>query len=163
MTDTLSRGLPTGRELDAMIAERVMGWVWRRSCFTTGRPARHCRQLTDGRRQDGGPLKGDEINWFEFERVPDYSRNLHDAMAVVEAMRAKGFLPTLTGSSCAADTWHVEFWDYTESPYTHGECSHTSLPLAICIGALKALEAAASHRERVAPSSAPHSDTTTEN
>ena len=136
-----------GRELDAMIAERVMGATWK--------PAPE-----DGR--------GKEVDWLYLGgrivayryadgqvlgKADDYSTDLAAAFTVIEAMAAKPerWWSTLTQRSYGTTKenyvvggWSCEFRAieaigagdvYAEAP---------TLPLAICLAALKAIEGSSS-------------------
>lgn len=120
--------LPAGRELDALVAEKVMGWRLRENmgaaggrCWATGR--------TDGGSYGSGVYP-------EFE-LPEFSMDMNAAWKVVTASntRLDLFGPAWRG------LWTASF---SPHPTAQGETA----PLAICRAALKAVDVALpSHQE----------------
>lgn len=113
--------LPAGPELDAILAERVLGWSLD-DCRTTGRP------------------KG--LHPFEHYAVMKSSADPYAAWLVVEAMEARGLTLLLDGRETYPDgsgkrLWHASFWRGTNMCGTGNDTA----PLAICRAALAALEA----------------------
>ena len=134
MTDQQQNGAATpqlsaGRELDALVAEKVMGCTLRWDTWRgTGERYPHCA-CTDG----AGPHScGDEV-WHE--ELAYYSTEIAAAWTVVEAPVAKGFkvnvMNRASGWAC-----HVVAnpGQQTERVvYEH----HDTAPLAICLAALE--------------------------
>src|SRR5262245_11217263 len=92
MTDEDIDNLQAGRELDALIAEKVMGWIWR-ACPDTFRPGRPwCRWLTEPDRNlpkwDGvTEMRVDDL-YDEESSVLQYSTDIAAAWLVVEKIIA---------------------------------------------------------------------------
>lgn len=109
-----------GRELDAEIAERVFG--------QTVEQVAVCYEATWDHEGPWRPVP------------PSYSSRIEDAFQVVEAMRAKGYGVLL--HAVATGTWDatVTRFDRAIVAAQHSR-SDTSLPLAICLAALAALDA----------------------
>ena len=114
----MAHEMNAGRELDALIAEKVMGLA--------------------GVRDGKSWLYGD--NWTYHKKgvlclVPHYSTQIADAWQVVEKMKEHG-ADEHNGITIMYDEnrWYVEFplpsWEYAEAP---------TAPLAICLAALKAV------------------------
>lgn len=113
--------LPAGRDLDILVAERVLGWVWE-------------------------PIKTDAYNWRvdggpRGEMVPWSSTSIAAAWRVVEEMRRRGWGACIS-SQPESDGWHVTFHrpsekvDATIAVVGEGACP---LPLTICRAALRAV------------------------
>lgn len=118
MTDVNAR-LP-GRELDLEIAVRVMGWRW-----PAGVSAAASKILSpEGVRMD-------------LIRVPHFSTNMAAAWRVAEKLRREGWSMVAGGNHVG---WSIAFSLEGGDP---GSGSNAAMPLAICIAALKALEAQA--------------------
>lgn len=106
--------LPSGRELDALVAEKVMGWT--NILDRMGVPPNH------------GP-------WSH--RVPSYSTDLGAAWTVVEKLIATGHIIEL--SNRRSGTWKIGTWQFqTFGKLSVGADADTA-PLAICRAALKAV------------------------
>jgi hypothetical protein len=103
-----------GRELDALVADKVMGKPW------SGAMA-WCAGATEG-----FPVGLDS-----------YSSDMSAAWRVVENIRARGFCIYISASklNVAPDGWKVYFEGRLNWPCVVGE----SLTLAICLAALKAV------------------------
>lgn len=124
------QSVKASRELDAMVAEKVMGnshWIREApdpSCEAAGAcdgfgPAGECSQCT-------GVIE---------VAAPHYSSSIADGFAVVEAMREKGYRCSLE-MALDRKTWWACFWRVVGQPH-----QADTLPLAICLASLKALEA----------------------
>lgn len=170
MTDTLE----AGRELDALIAERVMGYVWRRSSFTFGSPPHHARLLmspTTAATFHDGELHGDEADDKAFDRVSCYSEDIASAFLVVAEMhkRLAAYGTSLPGEvaepwpdanyldlvCCGAfDGWAASFvchdamigddLGWYEQPEKGRGARGETAAHAICLASLKAIESLAS-------------------
>jgi hypothetical protein len=125
--------MEAGRELDALVAEKVMGHkvTW----------DRWCRILDDPKPTDPmEPFFGDTNI-----RVSTYSSNIEYAWAVVERMRADGYGFYM---ELCKDVWFAYFdKDNTFNELIKGG-EHATAPLAICASALAALAPAAAEGGR---------------
>lgn len=110
------------RELDAQIAEKVMGWLPIPDGMQHGRPQQVFRD----------PQGGDRT--LDCGCVEDFnpSTDISAAMEVVEKMRELEYFPKLW----AAQMWNVEFW--TDEKFI-ASANEDSLPRAICQAALAAV------------------------
>jgi hypothetical protein len=121
--------LAAGRELDALIAEKVMGWT-------------DCR-LDD--REDET-----QSRWFvptgitpsgRVAVIAHYSTDISAAWLVVERLRATGTRGWDIGLDTADhDEWLCQVWDDPEDNFI-GSATASTAPLAICRAALAAVEA----------------------
>ena len=98
-----TRVLLPDRELDALAAEKVMGW----KVVDTGefRPRQFFRVVND----KGEPLT---LSHYSAERAkerayPSFTESLDAALLLVEALRAKGWTISLL---LVGDAWHWQFW-----------------------------------------------------
>jgi hypothetical protein len=115
-----------GRELDALIAEKVMGWRILKKLTIPPKPldeADPCG-LPPGVSDDG------KTAWVS---IPHYSADIADAWQVVEKLLAQGF-----GVEILSDQgqWSVQFWNLGRQT-EYGD----SAPHAICLAALKVVGA----------------------
>lgn len=126
-----------GRELDAEIAERFMGWRWWRSsitgrrCLFPSEPPEWFTELATGNE----PLVGD----WDHISLPPYSTSIADAWHVVERLNALGWLVGLE----QIDTAQGRQWRTSLdriSPYGIEDEFATTAPLALCRAALRAVE-----------------------
>jgi hypothetical protein len=123
------------RELDALVAEKVMGFDVRIAseyesvfmCCAMGNCGKR-DYLSEGDRYVYKEMPDHQPEWL----LPHYSTDISAAMEVVEKMREREFLPCLW----AAQMWIVEFWEGEK--LVSGD-SGDSLPRAICLAALKAI------------------------
>lgn len=116
-----------GRKLDALIAERVMGWD------------------RDGDRL--WPPDTRRSKWKYGISVPPYSTSIADAWPVVEKLKERHSVELIGGPN---DEGGCEHWSCTIKSYGYrsfqdqkwrGEAD--TAPLAICIAALRAVDAEA--------------------
>ena len=118
----------TGRELDAVVAEKVMGWTNIRN--------------DDGHLVGQHPWAGGPEEHMVTDFVPDYSSNTSLAFEVVFAMRRAGYYSQCTDltmdSGC--EDWHWKFYDYMRGG-SRWFSGRGPLPFAICVAALVALSA----------------------
>lgn len=140
-TEQTWRNLPAGPELDALIAERVLGWVYHPQDADT-------RRRADGTWRMGPPPYGGfwlvpphpslELEW----EVAPCSTNPAAAWLVVEAMEARGWVPCLKRNIERVE-WEATFWATPENPAMPRavRIQADTAPLAICRAALAALEA----------------------
>ena len=108
------------REIDAMVAERVLGW-------------RRVVVMPDGR----------TVGWIEGEvrELPHFSTDANAAMSVVEKVRQASGIDVFISSDCNdGGWWEVEFTDYKPKLEPNPIAMNQSLPRAICLAALAATE-----------------------
>lgn len=126
-----------GRELDALVAERVMGWTLTTpvdpACdFAVGTK----RDGTDARRNFGRGPDGKEVSF------PLYSTDIAAAWQVVEKLRADGYeVQVAAEPDPRVSAYHCEIARLSDSGSTV-EFDDTA-PLAICRAALAAVEVSA--------------------
>jgi Phage ABA sandwich domain len=129
--------LEVGRDLDALIAEKVMGWKWCASpnTFKPGRPWR--RWLAEPYRNmpvwDGVTEMPIDGLFDEESNVLYYSTDIAAAWEVVEKMKQRGFGFWVAGDEC--------WFQHPFAPLNRTSATSTSIPLAICRAALKAISA----------------------
>lgn len=123
-----------GRELDAQIAEKVLGLeVVRVELDPAANYIAHA--------EPGNPAAG---WWF----VADYSTEIYAAWEVVEKMKADDFWPSMTWKSGVIEgdwsraVWFVRFRCVRGGTRGDHWAADESLPLAICKAALKVVEQA---------------------
>jgi hypothetical protein len=110
------------RELDKLVAEKVMGWVdfWTDGIFVMGYPP---NEQAMGINAERAP-------------VPHYSTDISAAWAAVEKMRGREYQFSLHANVFTMPTYHVAF-SHVEG--THGYRAESDTPaLAICLAALRA-------------------------
>lgn len=122
--------LPAGRELDALVAERVMGWS----------------------NVSLGALGNDAFGWNPSLRghvpphgripIPCYSTSIQAAWEVAEKLvERRRYLAVQRQAGEYNHTWSACFWEIGENGVLHIISARgvaTSAPLAICRAALKA-------------------------
>ena len=141
--------MKAGRELDALVAEKVMGWKPRQSKHgywnLDGPNGEH---FTDIYRRDYTAQydketgqKVQQAPWWEYfwDEIPFYSTNIADAWEVVRKMGM--VLIENSGEAFGKlDEWNVQFvgHDKEGEPHWVSESAET-VELAICLAALKAV------------------------
>jgi hypothetical protein len=102
---TETMGSIVGRELDALVAERVMGYRWRRFEYPpVGVSFKYGRAWTWLSREGAGfDVEGGETRYIE--NVPHYSFDIAAAWSVLEKLRLDGW--DLTFGSNARDGWWI--------------------------------------------------------
>jgi hypothetical protein len=136
-----------GRELDALIAEQVMGWT-----ITT--PIDPACDHAVGTHRNGKSAKrnfGLAPGADRDDVIPNYSRDIASAFLVVEEMERRGHMvllgrftaapPGATAEECAL-TWRATFMRGGD-----GDQWANSAPHAICLAALAAVAAPVSRGE----------------
>jgi hypothetical protein len=123
----------SGRELDAAVAESVMVHVVHVDngegfCENCGEEMLEWKQMRY-RRQGG-------IEPVETRCVPEYSESIEAAMQVVERMREQGW--SFACTLYAGQFPYASFCKGTVATSRHAEAD--SLPVAICLAALAAVE-----------------------
>jgi hypothetical protein len=130
--------LTAGRELDAMVAEKVMGWQRELGSFA-GTQTWHPEVVSLVRPSPSGyrrhPTTGD-LTYFG--GIPSYSTDISAAWLIVERMRGLGWLMLLDdcdpfGFRCV--------WQTTSPDLTDVVGDGATAPLAICRAALAAVGA----------------------
>lgn len=129
MTPTEIDALPAGRELDALVAERVMGWTNISTLSPQGRyfGARHFgwHETLRGSVPEHGRVA-----------LPSYSTDIAAGWEVVEKLVSLGWHFTITSLQ---GKWHAgltkDIGDVRETAMGH----ESTVPLAICRAALKAV------------------------
>lgn len=122
MTTAELLAMPAGRELDAIVASRVMGWasadVDTAMLCASGSIAA-CSEMTTG-------------------HVPDYSTDIAAAWLVVERIHEHGHAITVERwlGNPELGKWSAAFT--LENGHDTGQCVAESAPLAICRAALVA-------------------------
>lgn len=139
--------MDVGRELDAAVAERVMGWEW----FTAVNvnvlvPPEHHWRVQRSWRIPGKHGEEDDIDSARFYDsrnggkqapvVPAYSTNIAAAWLVVEELTAHGLRLSL--DMFGGDPWWAEFAD--ERWERGAQATAPTAPEAICRAALAAME-----------------------
>jgi hypothetical protein len=147
--------LEAGPELNALVAEEAMGYVWKKGTIVGNHQGA-------GQESEGWGL--DQFNWVN-PLVQPYSTDWGAAGKVMEKMSSLGFIAKLWSPgqdvcfphfTISAQNWECSFWKYvnkhTGEPYEFGRDSwdnskeilgrgiSPSPPLAICRAALKAVE-----------------------
>lgn len=137
-----SNQLEAGRELDALIAERVMGWLRSRGCCKPETfewdargvvlvPPDHFKDY-----QRPAEIPSDPIT--NFGTTPSYSTDIASAWEVVQALEDRGLIAAVMRYR---PYWRVEFLPVAESDsrtFAPGMAPTTAL--AICRAALEAVQ-----------------------
>ena len=137
--------MKAGRELDALIAEKVMGrtsHIWSEH-FALQKTV-YCTICGTTK----GKGKEDPYPFCQKDDIPHYSTQIADAWLVVEKLRKDGFYICLMNDGHDGQVWlsmHSEnegTWDKGgQSDRLVAEIDYVeSAPLAICLAALKAIE-----------------------
>jgi hypothetical protein len=148
--------MDAGRELDALVAERCFGWRWRQypapgnkkmltGLFPPEAPKRVCvpnhydsiwlpSDATAPRFSDW-----DSCPWWEDgaiqHGIPSYSTDLAAAGQVLKKLDHDYFDINIQNAPGLTNEWYVQFTGLEHS------VNAKTLPLAICLAALKALDA----------------------
>ena len=117
--------LPASRELDALVAERVMGW----HALRDG----HCAEC-EAMIKEGTLMMSDPQGLVGV--VPDYSTSISAAWEVVEKTRL------FDNAHLRRDLWNEIRWQIVAEPSEEILASADTAPLAICRAVLKTVEAA---------------------
>jgi hypothetical protein len=166
-TETTS--LDEGRELDALIAERVMGYRW---CVWPNVESRFLDLHWDKERAGSTPLPatGDEpTSHYALSTVPCYSTDIAAAWQVVEKIAARNGDTVVSVTHNSRDGERIggeEKYFCTIEDISDGieewEAEGVTAPLAICRAALKAVADKEVVSARSAPSTNPPSARATE-
>lgn len=118
----------TPREIDALVAEKVMGWYW---------------SETDEMLEGLFPPVGDyrrTLSWLNFDSngyvlsMPNYSTNISDAWIVIDKLKGLN----IVNLHYAIGEWTVDVYDFDTGKMLAISSSETA-PMAICKAALKAV------------------------
>ena len=136
--------MPAGRELDALVAEKVMGW--RITAWNDGEPWGNREVFPPFEPINGIPADCDCISHSEAGEPPHYSTDIAAAWEVFQKVTDLGYIPAIAQctSGWACDFWTEEAADETgRVDYIHKfrEYGQVSAPLAICRAALKVVGA----------------------
>jgi hypothetical protein len=110
--------MKAGRELDALIAEKVMGWEYRDNFYSWGELVTPAHWIKD--------------NGWTTDKTPNYSESIADAWLVVEKLRGLGTVDLMDDDG--------KRWISLIIPKfkAHVRAQAETAPLAICKAALKA-------------------------
>ena len=136
--------MPAGRELDTLVAKKVMGWVYREywgqlvpseqldapmwSEWAQDETGDVCRHPIN--RLSNIPYRGDKP-W-----IPEYSTEIDAAWKVVEKMQKDGFYFELSHDLCA---WTAIFQHADSGKVIHVNTTKSNAPEEICRAALLAV------------------------
>lgn len=133
-----------GRALDALVAEKVMGFRWRRPIQPLLIGYVHYAALlpldapADGRITTTPDDEALTACVRVIDAVPCYSTNISAAWLVVEKLREMGWA-NISVSNFHAPEWGCTLWREPDSDYDEWADAPTA-PLAICRAALQAVE-----------------------
>ena len=120
-----------GRELDALVAEKVMGWVWMKEVSTI---FLFERTLLPPLFESKVDHSGDDA-FIIMPEIPDYSTDIAEAWEVVEKLKHLAFN---VHHRYNTGVWTAYFTD-GEELFACAEDITGEAPLAICLAALKAV------------------------
>jgi hypothetical protein len=133
--DCVRYAMEAGRELDRLVAEKVMGWtdLWEGEGYVMAYPPNEQAMGIDGERAP----------------VPPYSTDIAAAWQVVERMTDRDRADRCTFEMHRATDWDDPAWGYDVRFGRWGDPTHQrerkvwarTAPLAISLAALKALDA----------------------
>ena len=133
--------MDAGRELDALVAEKVMGWT----CVRTESGWDNGPDPVTGGPQIGwyGQPPGEEWEGNSGQIIEEYSTDIATAWKVVEVLAAKSQALALQapGSTEMSEYYHYfERWtaEFLPSPL-NSSVQADSAPMAICLAALEAV------------------------
>jgi hypothetical protein len=129
----------TDRELDLAIAEKVMGWEWRQFQPRYSNEWRRVLWESHIKNPEFLPWAGEEMEAIESSFVPHYSTNIEAAFQVAAKFRWMNMGVGL------GNEWFCTFRLFDENGESVGnpdgyESYAPTLPLAICLAALKSVE-----------------------
>jgi hypothetical protein len=142
-------GFEAGRELDALVAEKVMGWRWfhfLNKCYlipprntATGFDPANTLRHWDGEGKEGTP----DLEWTTLTNYPNfrlrhYSTDIAAAWEVVEKDDGWGFDWTLTRWMASSKPWACVAYRVADGEAFSGMAA--TAPHAICLAALKAVD-----------------------
>jgi Phage ABA sandwich domain len=125
-------GVAAGRALDALVAERVMGWTdIRNDHYVLLDPA----GVWMGRAPQSQPWDSPQDKDRGISLVPHYSTDIAAAWLLVECLRDEGWLLSITPDEPGGG-WAVQYKPKERN--LHGWERADTVPLAICRAALAA-------------------------
>lgn len=119
--------MEAGGELDALVAEKVMGWQWQQWAPNPEQP--HLAPPGYGRPHPDHWWLGRSI----FELVPHYSTDIADAWLIVEHLHGRVVIDHWSGNQYKV----MIYIPSSGSPSV--EASADTAPLALCLAALAAV------------------------
>lgn len=120
--------MKAGRELDALVAEHVMGWYW---LAETPELPRALVSTDESETRAYYPHTG--------QGAPPYSTSISDAWMVVEKLRADGFSVAHQGPFPPEWEEGREWWEFMHEDGRGGQAYEDEDTRAICLAALKAV------------------------
>lgn len=143
MSETTTKD--AGRELDALIAEKVMGWGRQFGSFAgTAEWHEDAVQLVSP--EYAYPLRPTTMPITYYDGFPHYSTDIAAAWQVVVKMGERGYHARVQSPFIPGDEFHAGFTPHGSSGWNGRPdfaASADSAPLAICRAALLAVEAPA--------------------
>ena len=134
--------MDAGRELDALVAGKVMGWT----CVRTESGWDNGPDPVTGGPQIGwyGQPPGEEWEGNSGQIIEEYSTDIATAWKVVEVLAKKGYALALQApDSVDMNECYRRFkrWtaDFSQMEYPSTEAEADTAPLAICLAALNAV------------------------
>lgn len=97
--------MKAGRELDALVAEKVMGWAWRSGIHPDCSRDHQVHLLPKG--EDLSSQPDGEWSWLDeddedrgiiWSSMPNYSEDIASAWELVEKLATNGYIVRVTGS-----------------------------------------------------------------
>lgn len=137
--------MEAGREMDALVAEKVFGFPKWEPFIRSVIPHEPCGTSLDGCPYD----KSNHFKYFNETKLKEernikhpkpYSISISAAWEVVEEMWQRGWWSQV-GHQCIDGTWEAEFMPGSDKLGNQSFCALApAAPLAICRAALKAVE-----------------------
>lgn len=131
-----------GRELDALVAEKVIGWKWATFCrvalllspfdFEREVPGKPWMGWTEG--AENSVQRDIEERLEGFQSIPHYSTDIAAAWEVVEKMRRDGYGVHVGGRP---DAWEISIINAGGLEFSLDD--QPTAPLSICLAALQAV------------------------
>lgn len=133
--------VPVGPELDAAVAERVMGYRWWRTTLRYSTEVRRALCHPEFKNDEWQLADGTEEAFTGSNPfLPFYSTSWAAAMDVVAKMQADGWKVEMTDDSCETIMpWFVSFFRSDEKHFEIHDSGAETLPEAICRAALAAV------------------------
>ena len=109
----------TDREIDKMVAKKVMGWT----------------EIREGKRVD---FIGVDPERIDYDRIPHYSTDIKDAWQVIVRMRGLGWHYEISSTDRGADSVRFGQGNYNryEDEWTEEYREEGEVPMATCLAAL---------------------------
>ena len=135
----------TNREIDALIAEKVMGWVKKTITLAVKNKEGYVQSWEETCLVNPKFPDVDLLHRLEFsedqsdkQKMPYYSTSISDAWEVVEKM--KRHFPSIVYNSSDSNSsmWNISFWKDEFGGESWDAIAETA-PRAICLAALKVI------------------------